>query len=60
MKTIEPHRLMELIKTDLNIYKASSISEIQKRIGKEISLQKIKGQLNILVKKGIISKKGKK
>ena len=58
LKKIEPYRLGELIKEDLKIYKESSISEIRERIGREISLQKIRIQLSILIKKDIIDKKG--
>jgi len=58
LKSLEPYRLRELIKEDLKKYKDSNISEIQERIGKEISLQKIRTQLKILSKKDIIGKKG--
>lgn len=49
LKTIEPHRLRELIYEDLKLYPNSSISEISKRIGSEISRYKIREQLKILI-----------
>lgn len=58
LKTIEPYRLRELIIQDLKVYPNSSIGLIQERIGKEIPTRKIRMQLEELVKKGIVDKKG--
>ncbi len=49
LKNIEPYRLRELIYEDLTVYPNSSISEINERIGKEISRYKIREQLKVLL-----------
>jgi len=58
LKNIETHRLRELIRQDIEIYSKSSIGDIQKRIGPEISLHKIRKELNHLLEEGVICKKG--
>jgi ATP-dependent DNA helicase RecG len=42
LKGIESHRLRELIYKDLSTYPNSSINEIHERIGREITLRKVK------------------
>jgi ATP-dependent DNA helicase RecG len=46
LKTIEPHRLRELILTDLSIYEIAHINDIHTRIGKEIPLRRLKTALD--------------
>jgi len=58
LKKIETHRLRELIRQDIEIYSKSSIGDIQKRIGPEISLHKIRKELNHLLEEGVICKEG--
>lgn len=58
LKRIEPYRIKELILEDLKIYRISSIQEIQERIGKEISIRKIRIQLNTLINEGKVKKVG--
>lgn len=58
LKRIEPYRIKELILEDLKIYQISSIQEIQERIGKEISIRKIRIQLNTLINEGKVKKVG--
>ena len=58
LKTIEKHRLQELIRQDLESYPNSRIGEIQERIGKEIPLRKIRQSLNLLLGEKIIDKAG--
>jgi ATP-dependent DNA helicase RecG len=58
LKKIETHRLRELIRQDLEIYNRSSISDIQKRIGTEISSHKIRKELNHLINEGVVCKEG--
>ena len=58
LKTIEPYRLRELILQDLKVYPHSSIGLIQERIGKEISIRRIREQLQELMKQGLVDKKG--
>lgn len=58
LKRIETYRLKELILEDLKIYKESSITEIQKRIGEEILQKKIWEQLNVLISEGKVCKSG--
>lgn len=57
LKTIEPYRLKELIFQDLKRYGSASFSEIQNRIGKEISKKKIRAQLAELIEKDKTVKK---
>ena len=58
LKTIEPHRLKELVFEDLKTYPKSSISDISKRIGPEISRYKIRVQLKSLIDSGRVIKEG--
>ncbi|MBM2816912.1 MAG: Transcriptional regulator [Ignavibacteria bacterium] len=58
LKRIEPYRLRELIREDLQIYQGSSISEIHTRIAPELNIRIIGTQLNYLLKKDVIYKKG--
>lgn len=58
LKTIEPHRLRELVFEDLRTYPKSSISDICKRIGSEISRYKIRKQIQILIDAGRVAKEG--
>ena len=60
LKTIEPHRLKELIRHDLEQNGTSSISVIHSRIGKEISLRSIRVQIDNLRGENIIQKTGTK
>ncbi len=58
LKTIEKHRLRELILKDLEIYMKASVSEIHERIGAEIPIRKLRSELQNLVKLGQISSEG--
>ena len=58
LKTIEPHRLRELIYEDLKVYPGSSMSEISNRIGSEISRYKIRAQLKTLIEQGRVISTG--
>jgi ATP-dependent DNA helicase RecG len=60
LKRIENPRLAALIKHDLEIYSTSSTTEIQKRIGSEISLHRIRKTLENLNNTGEILIVGKK
>lgn len=55
---IAPHRLKELIVTDLEIYQPAPIRDIHERIGKEISERKVKRQIDALIEEGTVSKIG--
>lgn len=54
----ENDRMKRTIVSDLKIYKESSITEIQKRIGEEILQKKIWEQLNVLISEGKVCKSG--
>lgn len=54
LKRIEPHRLMALIQEDLARYPDSSSTEINRRIGVEISVRTVKRSLDVLVEKGMV------
>jgi ATP-dependent DNA helicase RecG len=58
LKTIESHRLRELILTDLRMYPSSSLGDIQQRIGKEIPRRRIQLMLQSLLKEKLIGMKG--
>ena len=60
LKKIEPHRLQELIMTDLDIYKLSSIGDMNERIGSEISRSKLKRMLDKMVTSGVLSTEGER
>nr|WP_294894759.1 ATP-binding protein [uncultured Pedobacter sp.] len=49
LKTIESHRLQELIHQDLSIYPESQIGDIHTRIGMEIPKRRLKTELDRLV-----------
>lgn len=49
LKRIEDHRLKELILQDLQTYPNSFLADIHERIGKEIKINKIREQINLLV-----------
>lgn len=64
LKKIEPHRLRHLVLEDLQTYSpnkktASSVSEIHRRIGLEISLRKLKRAILELRKESLIAHSGK-
>lgn len=59
LRSIEKHRLRELILKDLEIYRESSIGEIHERIGAEIPRSTLKVQIKQMVENGEIGKKGK-
>ena len=54
LKAIEPHRLAELVMTDLRRYGEASISEIRGRIGTEIPRRRLQLVLTRLVDEGQI------
>lgn len=56
---IEPHRLQELIRTDISRYPNSAISEIHRRVGEEIPRSAVKRELYTLVASGQIQGVGK-
>jgi len=58
LKNIEDYRLEELICKDLDKYPSSSVSEIQERNGKEISIRKIQATTYKLLNNGILLKEG--
>ncbi len=58
LKDIEPHRLHELICTDLKKYKNASISEIHSRIGLDIPRRNLQRSLSKLIADGMIDKTG--
>ena len=60
LKNIPTHRLDALIVEDLSRYGESSISQINQRVGVEIPSRTLRYQLNQLLKKGQIKKKGEK
>ena len=59
LKNIEEHRLHELILRDVGLYPGSGMSEIQERIGKEISRSKILDTLHKMSKAKLIRIEGK-
>lgn len=59
LKTIEPHRLKELILSDVSIYQPTSLGEIHHRIGKEISINKVRKMLYTMCDEQILSCVGK-
>ncbi|MBX9681399.1 MAG: putative DNA binding domain-containing protein [Gemmataceae bacterium] len=60
LKGIEDHRLEALVLQDLEIYRKSTVREIQRRIGSEISLLKLRKVLRKLASEGRIGKEGVK
>lgn len=57
---IEPHRLRALILEDLRRHPASSLKQIQNRIGQEIPDHQIRKQLHTLISQGDIESGGSK
>jgi ATP-dependent DNA helicase RecG len=57
---IEPHRLDALVLEDLGRYPGSAVGDIQQRVGSEIKARQIKGALDRLRDKGLISSTGEK
>jgi ATP-dependent DNA helicase RecG len=64
LKSIEPHRLRELILSDLKVHGPTRVSEVQERVGHEISARKIYREIQELVGEGKVeptgAKKGRK
>jgi len=60
LKRIEPHRLEALLLEDLRRYPASSISEIHRRIGREIHRAQVKRTLDFLIANGSVRADGEK
>lgn len=60
LKNIEPIRLRELIRQILTNYGDCSISDIQDRVGKEITKKRIKRELDLLVESGEVLPDGDK
>ena len=60
LKRIEPHRLQELIYEDLKNYPNSSISEVNKRIGNDISQRVVKSKLDEMITNDLIFKTGER
>jgi chromosome segregation and condensation protein ScpB len=60
LKGIEPHRLRELVRSDLERYRTASITEIQARIGVEISRREIRRELARLASSGEIRVEGRR
>jgi ATP-dependent DNA helicase RecG len=58
LKKIEPHRLRELVYTDLSDYPGSSINEILNRIGKEIGIKRLKRTIDKMRLEGILIANG--
>jgi ATP-dependent DNA helicase RecG len=60
LKAIEPHRLRELILSDLRIHGPAKASEVHERIGQEISARKIYREIQALVAEGKVEQTGAK
>jgi ATP-dependent DNA helicase RecG len=60
LKGIESHRLRELIYKDLSTYPNSPINDIHERIGKEITLRKVRALIAQLKLSGEIQSSGSK
>ena len=58
LKRVEDYRIRELIIEDLRLYKRSSISDINQRIGTEISHKKLLIIINELIDAGKVKKTG--
>ena len=58
LKAIEPHRLRELILSDLRIYRNASIREIHLRVGTEIARKSLQRELLRLVSDGVVATSG--
>jgi ATP-dependent DNA helicase RecG len=60
LKAIEPHRLRELILSDLRVHGPTGASEVRERIGPEISARKIYREIQELVGQGEVEQTGAK
>jgi ATP-dependent DNA helicase RecG len=60
LRGIEPHRLRELILSDLGVYLEANIAEINSRIGDEIPARKIRRELQKLIQGGLVRAEGEK
>lgn len=60
LKRIEPHRLRELVITDLQRYRESGISEIHQRVGSEIPRRQLQMVLTKLTAEKLIGKRGQR
>jgi ATP-dependent DNA helicase RecG len=58
LRGIEPHRLRELILSDLGVYLSASIAEISARVGEEIPPRKIRRELQELIEDGFVRAEG--
>lgn len=58
LKRIEPHRLRELIIEDLKLYGASSVKDINTRIGEEITYKSIQRMLKSLIEDELVISTG--
>ena len=58
LRDIQPHRLQELILTDLEKYQTAAISDIQSRIGSDIPRRNVQRALAQLVAEGKVKKTG--
>ncbi len=59
LKAIEPHRLRELVLSDLARYPNSSLGEIQARVGNEIPKRTLQRALSGLIASGAIRSHGR-
>ncbi len=59
LRTIEDHRLRELILTDVGLYPESAFGEIHERVGPEIPLHRVQRALYALVEEGAVKVQGK-
>ncbi len=62
LKNTEGHRLEELVRTDLEIYKWSSVGEIHERLGgeREIKIRTLRAILSKMRKENLVQSKGQK
>lgn len=60
LKAIEPHRLRELILSDLRVHGPARASEVHERIGPEVSPRKIYREIQALVAEGKVEQTGAK
>jgi len=60
LKSIEPHRLRELMLEDIRRHPETSMGDIHERIGAEIPISKVRGMKNKLVSEGCIRQTGER